>query len=247
MGALGDHRLPAPPNRTVGRRRELDAVGERLRTSSVRLLTLTGPGGVGKTRLALEAAHSVERDFADGARFITLATLQRAEEVPAAIVRALGIVVLEGESAEQAVGRFAGKQMLLAVDNHEHVLAAAPFIGGVLRSCPGVTVLATSRSRSRCRPRKFSRSRRLRCATTLVSRRRRPMVTPSSCSPSARGPTIRRSSSAGGMPPRLRRFAAGSMGCRWRSSCGRPLRAAVARRDRATPRHGAWLARCRRP
>ena len=111
MGALGDHRLPAPPNRTVGRRRELDAVGERLRTSSVRLLTLTGPGGVGKTRLALEAAHSVERDFADGARFITLATLQRAEEVPAAIVRALGIVVLEGESAEQAVGRFlAGKQ-----------------------------------------------------------------------------------------------------------------------------------------
>jgi predicted ATPase/DNA-binding SARP family transcriptional activator len=145
-GALGDQRLPESPNRTVGRRRELDAVVVRLRTSSVRLVTLTGPGGVGKTRLALEAARSVEPDSPDGARFITLAALQRAEEVPDAIVRALDIVVLEGESGEHAVERFlAGKQLLLALDNCEHVLAAAPFIGGVLRSCPGVTVLATSR------------------------------------------------------------------------------------------------------
>jgi len=138
--------LPAPPNRTIGRAHELVAIGDRLRTGSVRLLTLTGPGGVGKTRLAIEAARSAEGDFADGARFVSLAALQRPEDVPAAIVSALGIVVLAGESAEQAVERFlAGKQLLLVVDNCEHVLAAAPFIASVLASCPGVIVLATSR------------------------------------------------------------------------------------------------------
>jgi predicted ATPase len=138
--------LPVPPNRTIGRERELAAVAERLRSSSVRLLTLTGPGGVGKTRLAIEAARAAEPDFADRARFVSLAALQRPEDVPAAIVAALGIVVLSGESAEQAVERFlAGKHLLLVVDNCEHVLGVAPFIGSVLGSCPGVTVLATSR------------------------------------------------------------------------------------------------------
>ena len=145
-GAPGDSPLPAPPNRTVGRRRELDELGERLRASSVRLLTLTGPGGVGKTRLALEAARSVEADFADGAQFVSLAAIQRSEDVPAAIVRTLGIMLLSGESPSQAAERFlAAKHLLLLADNFEHVLAAAPFIGGLLGTCPALTVLATSR------------------------------------------------------------------------------------------------------
>src|SRR5215217_7367411 len=141
-----DRGLPVPPNQTIGRGHELAAIAERLRASSVRLLTLTGPGGVGKTRLAIEAARAAEPEFADRARFVSLASLQRPEDVPAAIVGALGIVVLSGESAEQAVERFlAGKHLLLVVDNCEHVLGVAPFIGGMLGSCPGVTVLATSR------------------------------------------------------------------------------------------------------
>jgi predicted ATPase/DNA-binding SARP family transcriptional activator len=143
---LRDHRLPVPPNRTVGRDQELAAVAERLRTASTRLLTLTGPGGVGKTRLALEAARAVEADFADGAQFISLAPVQQPEDVPAAIVTTLGIVLLEGEAQGQAVERFlAAKHLLLVTDNFEHVLAAAPFIGDLLSACPSLTVLATSR------------------------------------------------------------------------------------------------------
>jgi len=145
-GALGDRTLPAPPNRTIGREHDVAAVGERLRTPSVRLLTLTGPGGVGKTRLALEAARAVEANFADGACFVSLAAVQRSEDVPAAIVSALGIILLAGESPREAAERFlAAKQLLLVPDNFEHVLAAAPFIGGLLGACPALTVLVTSR------------------------------------------------------------------------------------------------------
>jgi predicted ATPase len=112
----------------------------------VRLLTLTGPGGVGKTRLGLEAARAVQTDFADGAHFVSLAALQRPADVPAAIVKSLAIAVLSGESADEAAERFlAAKHLLLVVDNFEHVLTAAPFIGRLLAACPALTVLATSR------------------------------------------------------------------------------------------------------
>src|SRR4051812_20652570 len=145
-GARGDRTLPAPPNRTVGREHDLAVVGERLRSASVRLLTLTGPGGVGKTRLALEAARAVEADFTAGAVFVSLGGVQRSEDVPAAIVKALEVVLLGGESDAQAVERFlAAKHLLLVADNVEHVLGAAAFIGGLLGACPALTVLATSR------------------------------------------------------------------------------------------------------
>jgi predicted ATPase/DNA-binding SARP family transcriptional activator len=138
--------LPASPNRTIGRGREVGLLADRLRAGSVRLLTLTGPGGVGKTRLALEAARAVEADFPNGARFVSLAAIARPQDVPPAIVSSLGIVPLAGETAEQAVERFlAAKHLLLVVDNCEHLPRAAPFIGGLAVACPTVTVLATSR------------------------------------------------------------------------------------------------------
>ena len=144
--ALSSRRLPVPPNRTIGRDHDVAAVVERLRTGSVRLLTLTGPGGVGKTRLAIEAARAIRADFADGAHFVSLAALDRPSDVPAAIVEALGIMVLSGESAGQAAERFlAVKHLLLITDNLEQVLAAAPFVGRLLAACPSLTVLATSR------------------------------------------------------------------------------------------------------
>ena len=145
-GASGARRLPVPPNRTIAREHELAALGKRLRTHAVRLVTLTGPGGVGKTRLALEAARAVEADFPDGAHFVSLAALQRPAEVAAAIVKTLSVIVLAEESPEQAVERFlAAKHLLLVADNFEHVLDAAPFIGGLLGACPALMVLVTSR------------------------------------------------------------------------------------------------------
>jgi predicted ATPase/DNA-binding SARP family transcriptional activator len=145
-GAPGERRLPVAPNRTIAREHELAALAQRLRKRSVRLVTLTGPGGVGKTRLALEAARAVEADFPDGAHFVSLAALHRPADVAAEIVKTLGVIVLAGESPEQAVERFlSAKRLLLVADNFEHLLAAAPFIGGLLRACPALTVLATSR------------------------------------------------------------------------------------------------------
>jgi predicted ATPase len=138
--------LPPAPNRMIGREADVRAIADRLRIDGVRLLTLTGPGGVGKTRLVLEAARAVQEDFSDGAYFISLAALRRPEDVPAAIVGALAIVVLSGESGDQAAERFlAAKRLMLVLDNFEHLLAAGPFIGRLLSACPAVTVLASSR------------------------------------------------------------------------------------------------------
>ena len=146
-GSGGANGLPPPPNQTIGRADDVQAIVDRLRVDGVRLLTLTGPGGVGKTRLVLEAARAVDEDFADGAYFVSLAALQRPEDVPTALVRTLAIVVLAGESADQAAERFlAAKRLLLVLDNFEHVLAATPFIGRLLGLCPRLTVLATSRA-----------------------------------------------------------------------------------------------------
>jgi len=145
--------LPAPVTRTIGRDGERDAVSHLLRQDDVRLVTLTGLGGVGKTRLALEVARELEPDLPDGAWFVSLAATARAEHVASTIAQAVGVTPLEGESPSQAVERFlAPKRGLLVLDNFEHLLAAAPLVSGLLASCGALKLLATSRAALRLQP-----------------------------------------------------------------------------------------------
>src|SRR5439155_26034395 len=124
----------------LGRERELELVLELLRRDDVRLLTLTGAGGSGKTRLALQAAGAFAGDYPLGVWWVPLAPLGSAAEVEAAAARVLG----GGAPPQQPVG---DRRLLLLLDNFEHVVDAASDVAVLLRSCQNVDVLVTSRER----------------------------------------------------------------------------------------------------
>ena len=137
--------LPAELSSFVGRRHELAAARTGLATH--RLVTLLGPGGIGKTRLAFRAAADQERSLADGAWVAELAPVQVPEMVPETVVGALGIRFAGGGSpTERLVEHLRDRELLLVLDNCEHVQeAAAALAAELLSSCPGVRVLVTSR------------------------------------------------------------------------------------------------------
>jgi predicted ATPase/DNA-binding SARP family transcriptional activator len=140
------HGLPAPVDELIGRERELAELRRLLATT--RLLTLTGPGGVGKTRLALAAAHAVAAAFPDGALFADLSPLDEPEQVLPALARAVGARETAGQPLRDAlVDHLAPLRLLLAIDNMEHVASAAPLVADLLAACPGLTALITSRGR----------------------------------------------------------------------------------------------------
>jgi predicted ATPase len=139
-------RVPAPATATIGRERELNEVIALLRVPAVRLVTLTGPGGVGKTRLALVVAHALKHSFEQGVVWVELAGISRPDDVGSAIVRALEVQPAPGESTTDTLLRYlADKKLLLVVDNFEHVLDSVGLIGVLVTNCPELTVLATSR------------------------------------------------------------------------------------------------------
>jgi predicted ATPase/DNA-binding CsgD family transcriptional regulator len=144
--ASGPVGLPTALTPLVGRERLLTALGVLLRREDVRLVTLSGPGGVGKTRVALAAAHRLLPNFPDGITFVELAAVSDSRLVLAAIGRALGLRESGGRDIEAVLtGALRGRRLLLVLDNFEHLLPAAPSVTGLLASCPGVKALVTSR------------------------------------------------------------------------------------------------------
>ena len=131
--------LPSPLTPLLGREAEVEAAAALLDDPAVRLVTLTGPGGIGKTRMALELATRTADRYGDGARFVPLAAIDAAVRVVPAIAQALGVV-------DDLAEYLASRELLLVVDNLEQVLEAAPDLAALLATAPRVTLLATSRA-----------------------------------------------------------------------------------------------------
>jgi predicted ATPase/DNA-binding SARP family transcriptional activator len=138
--------LPTPPTPFIGRERELEALIARIGASDARLITVAGPGGIGKSRLALEAARRTGGRFADGAAFVALAPLDAAADVPMAIAAAVGLPPIErGDPQAQLIERLRGRKLLLLLDNAEHLPGIDALAAELLEQSQGVTLIVTSR------------------------------------------------------------------------------------------------------
>ena len=138
--------IPLPVTRLVGRDGDVAEVAGMLAAPGRRLVVLTGPGGAGKTRLALAVAERTRRQWSGGAAFVDLSAVSDPALVPDAIASALGLVGQGRERPLDTVKRgLAGRDMLIVLDNFEQVLGAAPVVADLLQSAPGLRVLVTSR------------------------------------------------------------------------------------------------------
>jgi predicted ATPase/transcriptional regulator with XRE-family HTH domain len=141
------HNLAAQTTSFIGREREVSRVVALLRQQDVRLLTLTGPGGTGKTRVGLHVAVALLDTFADGVWFVNLAAIRDPNVVPAAIAGVLGVREVPGQQVDEQLRiSLATKQLLLILDNFEQVVDAAALVADLLAVAPHLKVLATSRS-----------------------------------------------------------------------------------------------------
>jgi predicted ATPase/transcriptional regulator with XRE-family HTH domain len=141
------HNLPVPATALIGREREVAAVCALFCGLDLRLVTLTGPGGVGKTRLALQVAADLLDVFPEGVYVVSLASLRDSNLVIATVAQTLGVRETGGQSLfNSLVVCLRRKRILLLLDNFEHLLEAAPLVADLLASCPTIAVLVTSRA-----------------------------------------------------------------------------------------------------
>jgi len=139
--------LPAPATALIGREGELDETRMLLRGPEVRLLTLLGPPGIGKTRLSLALAESLVEDYAEGVWFVPLASIIDPDLVASTIAKTLGLKEGPTEAAGEGLQAYLHeRQMLLMLDNFEQVIPAAPLVSELLAASPGVKLLVTSRA-----------------------------------------------------------------------------------------------------
>lgn len=142
--------LPAPTDAFVGRDPELLEIAKLMGDPDVRLVTLQGPGGVGKSRLALQAARNQlgEQTFPDGVSFVLLDALTSADQIPGSIAKALAITPEGAVPLPERIASHLGRsRFLLVLDNYEHLLAGAGIASDMLRACPNLKLLVTSRER----------------------------------------------------------------------------------------------------
>ena len=137
--------VPLPGNATIGREEDVQRVADLLGSPSVRLVTLTGPGGTGKTRLAMEVARLVEPQFPAGVVFVDLTMTSSSDGVVSALAAALGLDAGPMPMIDTIAGALSTEPVLLVVDNFEHVVAAAVDLAHLLKHAPALKVIATSR------------------------------------------------------------------------------------------------------
>jgi predicted ATPase/transcriptional regulator with XRE-family HTH domain len=143
--------VPEVPTPLVGRSRELEAITAALAGRAMRLLTLTGPGGIGKTRLAAEAASRMRESFSGGVYFVSLGEARDAALVVPEVAKAIGATETGTDLQELLVKRLAGRRALIVLDTFEHLTAAAPQVYAAMLGSPEITFLVTSRSALRLR------------------------------------------------------------------------------------------------